>query len=153
MPALPAGEPACGAQTSAEPEPLAQPRADADPKPTAVAAGPSESEQEPAKARRHDARIPWAELLQRVFLENVLACPCGGRRKIIAFLKESAAVKAILQSLGLPATGPPLAPARSALCPEEGWQDDVPAVQRSLQLGARGPRRAQGPCFPRAGRW
>ena len=116
----------------AGPAPLTQPRAGATrTKPTAGAAGPSE--QEPVKARRYDARIPWAELLQRVFLDDVLACPCGGRRKIIAFLKESAVVKAILESLGLPTTGPPMAPARSMLWPEEGWQDDVPAVQRSLQ--------------------
>ena len=63
-------------------------------------------------------------------LEDVLACPCGGRRKIIAFINEAEAVKAILESLGLPATGPPTAPARSAPCPDEGWQDDVPTLQR-----------------------
>ena len=72
-------------------------------------------------------------MLRRVFLEDVLACPCGGRRKIIAFIKEAEAVKAILESLGLPATGPPMAPARSAPCPDEGWQDDVLTLQRSLQ--------------------
>jgi hypothetical protein len=27
------------------------------------------------------ARIDWASLLRRVYLEDVLACPCGGRRR------------------------------------------------------------------------
>jgi putative transposase len=31
-----------------------------------------------------DSRIPWHELLLRVFREDILACPCGGRRKVIA---------------------------------------------------------------------
>ena len=30
---------------------------------------------EPWKPRRPDAKIPWAELLQRVFREDMLACP------------------------------------------------------------------------------
>ena len=30
------------------------------------------------------ARIDWASLLRRVYLEDVLACPCGGRRRILA---------------------------------------------------------------------
>jgi hypothetical protein len=30
------------------------------------------------------AVISWAELLQRVFLEDALACPCGGGRRVIA---------------------------------------------------------------------
>ena len=35
-----------------------------------------------------DSRIPWSELLLRVFREDLLACPCGGRRKVIAFIDE-----------------------------------------------------------------
>src|SRR4051812_7643756 len=38
------------------------------------------------------ARIPWAELLKRVYLEDVLACPCGGRRRIEAFIEEDEVV-------------------------------------------------------------
>src|SRR5207248_6528873 len=30
-----------------------------------------------------DSRIPWNELVLRVFREDILACPCGGRRKVI----------------------------------------------------------------------
>jgi hypothetical protein len=87
-----------------------------------------------AKPRRHDAKIPWAELLQRVFLLDVLACPCGGRRQVIAFITEQKVIKAILESLGLPTTGPPNEPARSALEPDrDGWQDDVPELQQALR--------------------
>ncbi|HYY53287.1 MAG TPA: transposase, partial [Myxococcales bacterium] len=37
-------------------------------------------------ARQHTSRIPWAELLLRVFREDVLVCPCGGRRVVLAFV-------------------------------------------------------------------
>jgi len=73
-------------------------------------------------------------LLQRVFREDVLACPCGGRWRAIAFITERTVVKAILEHLGLPTTGPPLAPARStAPLDSAPWQDDVPTLQHALR--------------------
>jgi DNA-binding MarR family transcriptional regulator len=33
-------------------------------------------------------RIPWGELLMRVFREDVLQCPCGGRRVVLAFVND-----------------------------------------------------------------
>ena len=70
----------------------------------------------------------------RVFREDVLACPCGGRRVVLAYLTEPGPVKAILDHLGLPSTGPPLAPACFTAGPgETAWQDDVPEVQQSLR--------------------
>ena len=46
---------------------------------------------------------------------DVLKCEnCGGRMTVLAFLTERAVVKKILEHLGLPATGPPKAPARGA---------------------------------------
>jgi hypothetical protein len=57
-------------------------------------------------------RIDWASLLRRGFLEDVLACPCGGRRRILAEVTEPTAVVALLEHLGLPARAPPLAAAR-----------------------------------------
>jgi hypothetical protein len=30
-------------------------------------------------------RLPWADLLKRVFGDDVLQCPCGGRRWVVAF--------------------------------------------------------------------
>ena len=66
----------------------------------------------PARAR---SRVPWAEVLSRVFKVDVLQCEnCGGRMTVLAFLTERAVVKKILEHLGLPATGPPKAPARGA---------------------------------------
>jgi hypothetical protein len=102
----------------------------------AAPAEPDETAQlaEPSKPRRPDAKIPWAELLQRVFLEDVLACPCGGRRRVIAFITERTVVKAILEHLGLPTTGPPIAPARRTAPPDlVPWQDDVPTLQQALR--------------------
>ena len=32
------------------------------------------------------ARIDWATLLRRVYLDDVLSCPCGGRRYVVAAL-------------------------------------------------------------------
>ena len=57
--------------------------------------------------------IPWAELLRRVFAEDVLSCVrCGGRMKIIATVTDLEAVKKILTCIGLSARPPPVAPAR-----------------------------------------
>ncbi len=62
---------------------------------------------------RPPSRLPWAELLRRVFCEDVLECNrCGGRRVVLAFLIEHSAVKAILEHLRLPTTGPPVASIR-----------------------------------------
>ncbi len=62
--------------------------------------------------RGQGARIDWASLLKRVFVEDVLACPCGGRRRIVSDVQERSAVVAILEHLGLPAETPPSARAR-----------------------------------------
>jgi len=59
-------------------------------------------------------RIPWAELLRRVFAVDVLDCPrCHGRLEIIAFIAEAAVARRILDHLGLEPQAPPLARARS----------------------------------------
>ena len=58
------------------------------------------------------ARFDWARLLRRVYLEDVLACPCGGRRRVIADLHDPEVVTAILVHLGLPTEGPAVARAR-----------------------------------------
>jgi len=61
-------------------------------------------------------RIPWAELFERVFRFDVLRCErCGGRMTVLAFLTERASVKKVLEHLGLPTTGPPIAKARSPM--------------------------------------
>jgi hypothetical protein len=58
------------------------------------------------------ARIDWASLLRRIYLEDVLACPCGGRRHVVAEINERGAIVAILTHLGLDPDPPPIAHAR-----------------------------------------
>jgi Putative transposase len=77
--------------------------------------------------RPRTSRIDWAELLLRVFREDVLLCPCGGRRVVLAFITEKRVVKEILEHLGLPTTGSP----PQAKTPP--WQDDVPEPQQALR--------------------
>ena len=84
--------------------------------------------------RRETSRIPWAELLLRVFREDVLVRPCGGRRVVLAFITEKKVVKEILEHLGLLPTGPPIAPARITAAGEDApWQDEVPELQQTLR--------------------
>jgi hypothetical protein len=67
----------------------------------------------PARKPARTYRIPWADLLAKVFEIDVLACPeCGGRMMLIAFIAEPTIAKRILDHLHLDSTGPPLAPAR-----------------------------------------
>ena len=54
--------------------------------------------------------IPWAELLQRVFGEDVLRCPhCRGRRHMISAITDPEAVRRVLESVrdGLERNRPP----------------------------------------------
>jgi hypothetical protein len=59
------------------------------------------------------SRVPWADLLKRSFGDDVLRCPCGGRRRILAHLVNANVVRHILKHLGLPFTPLPLASAQS----------------------------------------
>ena len=57
-------------------------------------------------------RMDGAALVQRVYLYDVLACPCGGARTILADVSDPELVRHILHDLGLPADPPPVARAR-----------------------------------------
>jgi hypothetical protein len=58
-------------------------------------------------------RPPWATLLKRVFLVDVLECPkCKGRMKILAAVTAPASVRRFLTHLGLPSEAPGLHAAR-----------------------------------------
>ena len=55
--------------------------------------------------------IRWAELMKRVFEQDVLRCDsCGGRREVIALIRERSVIEAILDSLDLPSTPPAVKP-------------------------------------------
>ena len=64
-------------------------------------------------AHRRAARYAWALLLARIYEVFPLVCArCGGEMRIIAFLTDPAAVRAILAHLGEPTAPPRIAPAR-----------------------------------------
>src|SRR2546425_1847761 len=74
----------------------------------------------PIEARGSTKDVPprrnyaWAYLMMRVFLLDVLLCErCGGRMKILAAIHPPNTTRRILDCLGLPSRGPPLAPAVS----------------------------------------
>ena len=77
-----------------------------------VAPAPSASGAFTASLPRY--RVPWAELLKKVFAVDALECPdCGGTMKLIAFIAEEATARRILEHLGLDAALPPLARAQA----------------------------------------
>ena len=58
--------------------------------------------------------FPWADLLLRVFLVDVLCCTrCGGRRRVLEAVTDPGAAARILLHLGLEATAPRAEPARA----------------------------------------
>jgi hypothetical protein len=62
------------------------------------------------EGRRHWA---WAQLMQRAFGIDVLACPrCTGRLRLVATVEDPQVVRAILESLGVAAEAPRPAPPR-----------------------------------------
>jgi hypothetical protein len=63
--------------------------------------------------RPFGSRIPWADLLKRVYDVDALACPCGGWLRFIALIIEGDVAQSILNSLGLDSAPPPIARARS----------------------------------------
>ncbi len=61
----------------------------------------------PNQGSARSYRVPWADLLKKVFAVDVLACPdCGGRLKLIAFMAEATVACRILDHLGLDSQGP-----------------------------------------------
>ena len=59
-------------------------------------------------------RYSWAELMKRVFGQDVLTCPrCGSRRRWIAAITAAGAIVRILEHLSLPSVPPTPAPPRA----------------------------------------
>lgn len=96
-----------GGRAPLEPGPMSQNAVPGGPR-TALGAGVARPRSEAV-----GARIDWASLLRRVYLEDVLSCPCGGRRHVLADITDREAAVAILAHLGLPTEPPPIARARS----------------------------------------
>jgi hypothetical protein len=97
--------------------PAAEDRDKVVPKATRVESGRT---MDPAEPREADPshmprlnRLPWAVLLKRVFVVDVLECPkCKGRMKILAAITKPEHVRRVLASLGLPSEAPRFRAAR-----------------------------------------
>jgi hypothetical protein len=60
-------------------------------------------------------RLSWAELMKRVFQEDVLRCKkCGGRAAVTSAIARPKGVEAILVCLGLAVRAPPIPLPRAA---------------------------------------
>ena len=60
----------------------------------------------------HPRNYSWAELMKRVWGFDVLRCDsCGGQMRILCAINPPAAIKKILDCLGLPSRPPPIYPA------------------------------------------
>jgi len=84
---------------------------------TPHAAGATEVERSapnlPDSPQRTAARSRWARLLARIYEVFPLLCPdCSAEMRVLAFIAAAEPVDDILRHLGLPATPPPLSPAR-----------------------------------------
>jgi DNA-directed RNA polymerase subunit RPC12/RpoP len=88
--------------------------------------------------------IPWAELLKRVFAEDVLRCPrCGGRRHMISVVTDPEVVRKVLAAVlraeekaqRMAEAGPRPAPdSGGGACTPEG-RLPMPPRQGRLDLG------------------
>ena len=68
---------------------------------------------EPAKKPRRPGRFPWASLIWRVFLKDVLECArCAGRMDIVVAVTSPASIVRILAHMGLPNVVPAVHPPR-----------------------------------------
>ncbi len=56
--------------------------------------------------------LDWADLLRRVWAWQVLACPCGATRRVVAVIPAGPVANKILRHLGLPTAAPALGHAR-----------------------------------------
>ena len=62
--------------------------------------------------------------MKRVFLFDVLTCPCGGMRSLIAAITHHEVIVKILDHLGLPSEPPQVSPARAPPhCGDDGMTE------------------------------
>ena len=69
-------------------------------------------------------RVAWADLLQRIFEVDALACPkCGGRMRVLSAITDPTVAARILRCLALPSRAPPLANSRDEVGPPNSiWE-------------------------------
>jgi hypothetical protein len=98
-----------------------------------TAATSPEQRRASAPTSPRERRLPWSELLRRVFAVDALQCDrCGGRMRIVAAIDQPEVIRGILECLGPSSRAPPLTPAPSPettdleLGFEESWPSDEP---------------------------
>jgi hypothetical protein len=83
------------------------------------------------RSPRGPSNLLWAQLMQRSFGFDVLACPrCGGRLRLIALIDEPGVIRRILSHPGLPTEVPAARPSRAPPIPLEPVhhaEDDIAA--------------------------
>jgi len=83
-----------------------------------------------SRRRSHRQRLPWADLLRRVFGIDVLVCPkCAGPRRVLAAIHDPAAIARVLAALGLTAAGADPAGCRAPPAAEGDAADDGDAAE------------------------
>ena len=66
------------------------------------------SEHEPDTAYRRECRKRWAQLIQKLWLDDPLVCAkCGAAMRVISFVTDWPVIKKILDHLGLSTPEPP----------------------------------------------
>lgn len=107
--------------SSQRPTTLTPPPSTADPAEMPSPAPADTPAARPLRAQRR-AHFPWADLLERTFGIDILACPgCGGRLRFLATIEEPRTIRRILDHLGIPADLPESFPARSPPGPQESF--------------------------------
>lgn len=81
---------------------------------------PEDAEKKRQK-KEYPAQSKWAELLKRSFAIEILRCShCGGKMNVISTIQDPAVAKRILDSMGIaaepPVMAPPRAPPQQELC-------------------------------------
>jgi hypothetical protein len=88
---------------------------------------------------RRSRRLPWAQLLMRVFSVDSLRCPrCSVPLVVLALISDPPVVARILTHLGLPAEPPAIAPARVREDEDarlEGFFAAAPFVDLEMPVG------------------
>jgi hypothetical protein len=99
-------------------------------------AKPKSRRKKSSEERDESTKMTWAECQKRAFLWDVLACKCGGRRKVIAAVRDRKQIERFLQHLELwpdsadvvAICGPPEVFAALDVESVDSW-DDVEAPQ------------------------
>jgi len=86
---------------------------------------------QPAPSVWRTRRVPWAELLKRVFADDVVNCARGGRRTVVAIVTDAGSARTLLDGLGLAHRPPVFTPRGPPVLfdtdPSPGFEPDPPA--------------------------